>query len=72
MWQRCWPPCCVSSPKKPPSCCGTCLKKCYFETYRFSEDLDFTLQDADHLDEDFLAGVFEEVGEWVFDACTAG
>jgi predicted nucleotidyltransferase component of viral defense system len=20
---------------------GTCLKKCYFETYRFSEDLDF-------------------------------
>ena len=24
---------------------GTCLKKCYFETYRFSEDLDFTLTD---------------------------
>ncbi len=23
---------------------GTCLKKCYFETYRFSEDLDFTLR----------------------------
>lgn len=22
---------------------GTCLKKCYFENYRFSEDLDFTL-----------------------------
>lgn len=22
---------------------GTCLKKCYFEQYRFSEDLDFTL-----------------------------
>ncbi|MFH0758486.1 MAG: nucleotidyl transferase AbiEii/AbiGii toxin family protein [Bacteroidota bacterium] len=21
---------------------GTCLKKCYFEDYRFSEDLDFT------------------------------
>ncbi len=48
---------------------GTCLKKCYFETYRFSEDLDFTLQDADHLDEEFLAGVFDEVGEWVYDAC---
>ena len=48
---------------------GTCLKKCYFETYRFSEDLDFTLQDADHLDEVFLAGVFEEVGEWVYEAC---
>jgi len=25
---------------------GTCLKKCYFETYRFSEDLDFTLLDS--------------------------
>ena len=48
---------------------GTCLKKCYFETYRFSEDLDFTLQDADHLDETFLASVFEEIGEWVYDAC---
>jgi predicted nucleotidyltransferase component of viral defense system len=23
---------------------GTCLKKCYIETYRFSEDLDFTVQ----------------------------
>ena len=22
---------------------GTCLKKCYIETYRFSEDLDFTV-----------------------------
>lgn len=48
---------------------GTCLKKCYFETYRFSEDLDFTLQDADHLDEDFLSNVFEEVGDWIYDAC---
>lgn len=48
---------------------GTCLKKCYFETYRFSEDLDFTLQDAEHLDEAFLAEVFEEIGEWVYDAC---
>lgn len=24
---------------------GTCLRKCYFENYRFSEDLDFTLID---------------------------
>ncbi len=28
---------------------GTCLKKCYFETYRFSEDLDFTLRDSSQL-----------------------
>lgn len=48
---------------------GTCLKKCYFETYRFSEDLDFTLKDAEHLDETFLASVFEEVSEWIYDAC---
>lgn len=26
---------------------GTCLKKCYFPDYRFSEDLDFTLTNAD-------------------------
>lgn len=48
---------------------GTCLKKCYFETYRFSEDLDFTLQDAEHLDEAFLAEVFDEIGEWAYAAC---
>ena len=46
---------------------GTCLKKCFFETYRFSEDLDFTLMDASHLDEAFLKRVFAEVGEWVYD-----
>ena len=44
---------------------GTCLKKCYFETYRFSEDLDFTLRDESHLDEEFLRPVFEEVVAWV-------
>ena len=45
----------------------TCLKKCYFETYRFSEDLDFTLQDGAHLDEEFLKRVFAEVAEWVYE-----
>jgi predicted nucleotidyltransferase component of viral defense system len=44
---------------------GTCLKKCYFETYRFSEDLDFTMRDENHLDEEFLRPVFEEVIAWV-------
>jgi len=28
---------------------GTCLKKCFFETYRFSEDLDFTVLDPDSI-----------------------
>jgi predicted nucleotidyltransferase component of viral defense system len=44
---------------------GTCLKKCYFETYRFSEDLDFTLRDENNIDDDFLTSVFEEVATWV-------
>jgi predicted nucleotidyltransferase component of viral defense system len=46
---------------------GTCLKKCFFETYRFSEDLDFTLQDESHLDAAFLKEVFAEIGEWVYE-----
>jgi hypothetical protein len=25
---------------------GTCLRKCYYETFRFSEDLDFTIVDG--------------------------
>lgn len=47
---------------------GTCLKKCYFETYRFSEDLDFTLTEAEHQDESFLIGAFKEIAVWVYDA----
>jgi predicted nucleotidyltransferase component of viral defense system len=46
---------------------GTCLKKCFFETYRFSEDLDFTLTDAAHLDEAFLKQTFAEIGEWIYE-----
>lgn len=44
---------------------GTCLKKCYFETYRFSEDLDFTLRNEGQLEEEFLRTVFEDVVDWV-------
>lgn len=46
---------------------GTCLKKCYFETYRFSEDLDFTLLDPAHLNQEFLIKTFEEISEWVYE-----
>ena len=46
---------------------GTCLKKCFFETYRFSEDLDFTLKDAGHLDAGFLAGAFAGIADWVYE-----
>jgi len=46
---------------------GTCLKKCLFETYRFSEDLDFTLLDAAHLDEGFLRKILASLGRWIYD-----
>jgi len=46
---------------------GTCLKKCYFETYRFSEDLDFTVTDESQLDEDYLLRTFRQVVEWIYD-----
>ena len=46
---------------------GTCLKKCFFETYRFSEDLDFTLGDESQLDEAFLKRTFSEIGAWIYE-----
>jgi len=46
---------------------GTCLKKCYFETYRFSEDLDFTLKDENHIDEEFLKEQFSSIAEWLYE-----
>ncbi len=46
---------------------GTCLKKCYVETYRFSEDLDFTIEDDQQMDEGFLREAFSEVSEWIYD-----
>lgn len=44
---------------------GTCLKKCYFETYRFSEDLDYTLLDRNQIDEALLNTYFSEIAEWI-------
>ena len=49
---------------------GTCLKKCFFQTYRFSEDIDFTIPErlvceADAYREALLecaAGISEETG----------
>lgn len=46
---------------------GTCLKKCYFKEYRFSEDLDFTLKKVEQLDINFLNAVFTEIGEWIYE-----
>lgn len=47
---------------------GTCLKKCYFETYRFSEDLDFTCRDEAQLNAVFLQERFRAIGAWLYDA----
>ncbi len=46
---------------------GTCLRKCWFETYRFSEDLDFTVQEPDLLEPGYLAQVFTDIGMWIRD-----
>jgi predicted nucleotidyltransferase component of viral defense system len=46
---------------------GTCLKKCFFETYRFSEDLDFTLRDESQFNQEFLTAMFAEISVWIYD-----
>lgn len=46
---------------------GTCLKKCYFETYRFSEDLDFTITEEAQLDEGFLLAAFRDISAWIYE-----
>ncbi len=46
---------------------GTCLRKCYYETYRFSEDLDFTVVDGTETPDE-LTPIFREIGEWMQEA----
>ncbi|MXW32753.1 MAG: nucleotidyl transferase AbiEii/AbiGii toxin family protein [Rhodothermaceae bacterium] len=46
---------------------GTSFHKCHYETYRFSEDLDFTIVEPSHLSRDFLIETFSEISEWVFE-----
>ncbi len=40
---------------------GTCIKKCYIETYRFSEDLDFTVKTKESISEDQLPPTITEI-----------
>lgn len=44
---------------------GTCLRKCFHETYRFSEDLDFTVVDGGPETAEELLPVMERVGGWL-------
>ncbi|MEE9452084.1 MAG: nucleotidyl transferase AbiEii/AbiGii toxin family protein, partial [Gammaproteobacteria bacterium] len=46
---------------------GTCLKKCFFKDYRFSEDLDFTLIDKSHLNNKFLQEQFHNISVWIYE-----
>lgn len=46
---------------------GTALKKCFFQEYRFSEDLDFTILDQAHINQDFLNKTFIEILNWVYE-----
>jgi len=48
---------------------GTCLKKCYFETYRFSEDLDFTLLESSPFDAQTITQALQEISDWVYEQC---
>lgn len=44
---------------------GTCLRKCYYETFRFSEDLDFTVMPGGLDDPGDLHQAFGEVAGWL-------
>jgi predicted nucleotidyltransferase component of viral defense system len=44
---------------------GTCLKKCYFETYRFSEDLDFSYRGNEQPTVESLTQIMSEVSDLV-------
>jgi predicted nucleotidyltransferase component of viral defense system len=46
---------------------GTCLKKCFFETYRFSEDLDFSIPEMEPFDENSVRTGLTETTQWVLD-----
>ena len=48
---------------------GTCIKKCYFGEYRFSEDLDFTLTAEAVIDQAIVRKQLEEVIDWLYEAC---
>ena len=44
---------------------GTCLKKCYFETYRFSEDLDFTVPSDHTISSEEINEYLEDTINWI-------
>jgi predicted nucleotidyltransferase component of viral defense system len=50
---------------------GTCVKKCYFDEYRFSEDLDYSYV-GDELSphqqsSDFYKTIFFNISKWIYE-----
>lgn len=48
---------------------GTCLRKCYYETFRFSEDLDFTVIGGGPEEPDDLHRIFIDMADWLREEC---
>lgn len=46
---------------------GTCLKKCYIETYRYSEDLDFSYCGSKQPTVESLSKILEEISDNILD-----
>jgi predicted nucleotidyltransferase component of viral defense system len=46
---------------------GTCLKKCYLETYRFSEDLDFTVLPGGLIKQDEVLSTLKDIFTRIYD-----
>ena len=46
---------------------GTCLRKCFYETYRFSEDLDFTVINGGPETPEDLLPIFVQIRDWLPD-----
>src|SRR6185437_1140342 len=46
---------------------GTCLKKCYFDTYRFSEDLDFTVSKDALYDQEGIESALTEISASIYE-----
>lgn len=46
---------------------GTCLRKCYYETYRFSEDLDFTVVENGPEAPETLMTLLPRLSAWLYE-----
>lgn len=46
---------------------GTCLRKCFYETFRFSEDLDFTIVSGGPEEPEQLMEIFSEIAAWLLE-----